>query len=147
MPLLTGRVTLAFRRMAVEKLYQVMGAAHRFVRKHPAVKCMLRPAAHLVMPSIIPFRSRYISRDEYQSWMVRYETITQADDAAIRADIARFPRQPLLSVVMAPHQAPEAALRATIASLQAQIYENWAPRLTDGAGPYTHLTPPTIHLW
>lgn len=134
MPLLTGRVTPALRRMAVEKLYQVMGAAHRFVRKHPAVKRMLRPAAHLVMPSIIPFRSRYISRDEYQSWMVRYETITQADDAAIRADIARFPRQPLLSVVMAPHQAPEAALRATIASLQAQIYENWELCLTDGSG-------------
>lgn len=140
MTLSTLRVPASLRRMAADRVYQAIGMAHRFVRSHPALKRALRPLAHLLMPAIMSFRSRHVSRRDYKDWVARYETITAADEAAIRADIARFPSCPLLSVVMATYETPEPYLRAAIASLQAQIYENWELCVADDGSRAPHVT-------
>lgn len=116
-----------------------MDAAHRFVRSHPALKRALRPLAHLATPSLLSFRAGHISRRAYKRWIARHETITPADAAAMRADIARFPARPLLSVVMATYETPEPYLRAAIASLQAQLYAEWELCVADDHSSAPHV--------
>ncbi|GAA4485914.1 glycosyltransferase family 2 protein [Gluconacetobacter asukensis] len=136
----TGWVPPAIRRLATDSVHQVVNAAHRFVRQHPRLKRALRPVTHLVLPSIMPFRSGHIARADYERWVAEQGMITAADEAAMRADIARFPYRPLLSVVMATYETPEPYLRAAIASLQSQIYADWELCVADDGSSAPHVT-------
>ncbi|MBL6455507.1 glycosyltransferase family 2 protein [Belnapia sp. T6] len=62
----------------------------------------------------------------YRAWIVRHDPpLTAADRAAIAAHIAALPARPLISVVMVAQGAPDAGLRAAIASLRGQLYPHW----------------------
>ncbi|MFW7269425.1 glycosyltransferase family 2 protein [Gluconacetobacter sp. Hr-1-5] len=134
-----GGLTTAIRRTTAETVYQAMGAAHRFVRRHPVLKRALLPAGRRIMPLIMSFRSRHVSRRDYASWITQHEAITTADEAAMRAHIARFAYRPTLSVVMATFETPAPYLRAAITSLQAQIYEDWELCVADDGSSAPHV--------
>jgi O-antigen biosynthesis protein len=139
MTLTLGRVLPTARKAAVDGVSRAADAAHRFIRDHPSLRRLLRPAARLVLKPGMRIWSQSVSARDYARWAARHDTTTPADEAAIRADIARFPRRPLLSVVMATYETPEPYLRAAIASLQAQIYEHWELCVADDASGAPHV--------
>ncbi|MFS3136896.1 glycosyltransferase family 2 protein [Gluconacetobacter sacchari] len=139
MTLSAFRAPPALRRMAADRLSRTAGAAYRFLRKHPAIRRALRPIAQRVFPSLVSFHAAHIPRHDYEDWIARHDTLTAQDEVAIRTDITRFPRRPLLSVVMATYETPERYLRAAIASLQGQIYEEWELCVADDASSATHV--------
>ncbi|MGE5094452.1 MAG: glycosyltransferase family 2 protein [Betaproteobacteria bacterium] len=77
----------------------------------------------------------------YPEWVRRYSTPSEQDLAAMRADAARFARQPLVSLVTPVYNTPEAYLRAMIESVLAQAYERWELCLADDASTAPHVRP------
>ncbi|MES2524780.1 MAG: glycosyltransferase [Gemmatimonadota bacterium] len=78
-------------------------------------------------------------REFYRDWVARNDTLTDADRAAIRAHIVRLPAAPLISVVMPVYEAPEALLRAAVASVQAGLWPHWELCIADDASPSPHV--------
>jgi GT2 family glycosyltransferase len=62
---------------------------------------------------------------EYPLWVRHHDTLSEADRDAIRADIARLPAPPTLSLLLPVGFAPSARLLETLASLRAQLYPDW----------------------
>ena len=62
---------------------------------------------------------------DYGRWVVAFDTITDADRAAIRAQIAGLPFRPVISVIMPIGTTSEIALRESVNSVGGQLYEFW----------------------
>jgi O-antigen biosynthesis protein len=62
---------------------------------------------------------------DYGRWVVAFDTITDADRAAIRAHIARVPFRPIISVIMPIGTTSEIALHESFNSVGAQLYPFW----------------------
>ena len=62
---------------------------------------------------------------DYGRWVVAFDTITDADRAAIRAHIAGLPFRPIISVIMPIGTTSEIALRESFNSVGAQLYPFW----------------------
>jgi glycosyltransferase involved in cell wall biosynthesis len=60
------------------------------------------------------------------------------DKLAIQSHINDLPR-PLISIVMPAYETPESYLRAAIASVRSQLYQNWELCVTDDASPSPHV--------
>lgn len=71
--------------------------------------------------------------NNYQEWVRRFDTLSAQDQQLIRADVERFARRPLISVVMPTYNTPERWLRAAIESVRAQLYPNWELCIADDA--------------
>ncbi|MFC6792441.1 glycosyltransferase [Methylobacterium komagatae] len=69
----------------------------------------------------------------YLEWIERHERPNQADISWMQGEISRWARHPLLSVLMPVFDPPVALLEEAVASLQAQIYENWELCIADDA--------------
>jgi O-antigen biosynthesis protein len=69
----------------------------------------------------------------YDRWISKYDTFTETARRRIRADIARWPRRPLISVVMPVYNTDPRWLRAAIRSVQTQLYSNWELCISDDA--------------
>lgn len=78
-------------------------------------------------------------RAGYADWIAAYDTLSAADIAAIRAQVAGLPVKPLISVVMATYETPAEPLRRAIASVQAQIYPHWELCIADDASTAPHV--------
>ena len=139
MSLFLGWMPQRVRKAMIGHLNQAMDIAQYFVRKHPALRRALRPLIHSLVRPLSSLRSQRLSHIDYKKWIVENETITAADERAIRADIARFAHRPLLSVIMATYETPEAYLLAAIASVQAQIYDHWELCIADDASSAPHV--------
>jgi O-antigen biosynthesis protein len=70
---------------------------------------------------------------EYMEWIKRYDTLTDADRAAIGQDIERLPFKPLISLIMPTYNTPEKWLRLAIDSVRKQLYPNWELCIADDA--------------
>jgi GT2 family glycosyltransferase len=70
------------------------------------------------------------SEGAYARWIAKNEP--RAKDFA-RQRKTRFPRSPLISIVVPVHETPPEFLRAMLDSVLAQSYENWELCLADGA--------------
>ncbi len=81
-----------------------------------------------------------VGRD-YEKWIRAYDTLADTDRDAIRAHILRLRERPLLSVVLTVYNTPERWLRLAIASVRAQLYENWELCIADDASPAPHVRP------
>lgn len=126
-----GRISLFVRKVAVYYVNHLINNTRLFVRKHTTFKRVLRP--------LIPYVLRLQAWTDYRKWVTENATVRPEDEAAIRADIARFSRRPLLSVVMATYETPAPYLLAAIQSVQAQIYDNWELCIADDASSSPHV--------
>jgi glycosyltransferase involved in cell wall biosynthesis len=75
----------------------------------------------------------------YQSWVERYDTLQDADRAAIRRHIGELEHRPLISVVMPVFNTPEPFLRAAIQSVVAQLYPRWELCIADDRSTEPHV--------
>ena len=77
---------------------------------------------------------------DYKSWVRMYDTLTPEDGTAIKADIARLPVRPRVSVVMPVYNTPEPYLREALDSVLAQFYPDWELCIADDASTAPHVT-------
>ncbi len=76
---------------------------------------------------------------DYQRWIEKYDTLTNADIERMKAEIETFPQKPLISVVMPVYNTPERYLREAIESVIAQIYPHWELCIADDASPKPYI--------
>lgn len=69
----------------------------------------------------------------YDTWVRCFDTLSEADRARIRAEVARMPAPPLISVVMPVYNPDPAVLEEAIRSVRAQLYPHWELCLADDA--------------
>jgi GT2 family glycosyltransferase len=79
-------------------------------------------------------------RYEYWEWIERYDTLTDANRAAIRRHIDQLSYKPLISVVMPVYNTPEKWLRRAIESVSRQLYSNWELCIADDASVEPNIT-------
>jgi glycosyltransferase involved in cell wall biosynthesis len=75
----------------------------------------------------------------YTEWVQRFDTLDEADRAAIAERLRILPYQPLLSVVMPTYETPDKWLRRAVATVQAQLYSNWELCIADDASRSAHV--------
>src|SRR6266508_6580107 len=69
----------------------------------------------------------------YDRWIARYDTLTERARRRVRAETARWPVRPLISVIMPVYNTDPRWLGAAIRSVQAQPYSNWELCISDDA--------------
>lgn len=74
-------------------------------------------------------------RTDYQEWIRRYDTLTDADREHIRKKAGKLARQPLISVLMPTYNSSTEWLQEAIDSVRGQLYENWELCIADDASP------------
>lgn len=116
----------------------VIDGLRAFGRRHPALRQALRPLAR-GLRARVPFGLMQTTPERYQDWIAAYDTLTEADRAAIRARVAAMADPPLISVVMPVYNPPEAFFRAAIASVRAQLYPHWELCVADDASTAPHV--------
>jgi glycosyltransferase involved in cell wall biosynthesis/predicted nucleic acid-binding Zn-ribbon protein len=79
--------------------------------------------------------------DFYGRWIAQYDQLTEADRGAISAHIRKFPRLPLISVVVPVYNTPERYLRMMLDSVISQLYPNWELCIADDASTALHVRP------
>jgi GT2 family glycosyltransferase len=72
------------------------------------------------------------SHDAYPRWVARH-TRGEAELAALAAQVAALPRQPLISIITPVYNTDPRWLRACIESVRRQVYPNWQLCLCDDA--------------
>ncbi|OYD82297.1 hypothetical protein CHT98_21315 (plasmid) [Azospirillum brasilense] len=76
---------------------------------------------------------------DYETWIRLYDALVPEELAAIRADVARLARRPLISVVMPVHNTPESFLREALDSVLGQLYPDWELCIADDASTAPHV--------
>lgn len=71
------------------------------------------------------FLYKQISRNDYQTWIQRYDTSDAILEAQIREHIKVMESEPKISLLMPVQSVPLKFLKAAIASVQSQSYDNW----------------------
>lgn len=69
----------------------------------------------------------------YAAWIARFDRITAAERARIRAEIAGWEAPPLISVLMPVHDPDPRVLEAAIRSVRGQLYSAWELCIADDA--------------
>ncbi len=86
--------------------------------------------------------SRAILQDEgsrYRKWVELYDTISPQEAEEIRRFLARLPIQPKFSVLVPVYQTPQKELTEMIASVKAQIYDDWELCIADDGSKQPHV--------
>jgi glycosyltransferase involved in cell wall biosynthesis len=78
-------------------------------------------------------RNEIETKYEYSEWIERYDTLTDANRAAIRRHIDQLSYQPLISLVMPVYNPPEKWLRRAVESVKRQLYSKWELCIADDA--------------
>ena len=78
-------------------------------------------------------------RGDYQHWIERYDTMTEADKDALRRRMQSLAWRPLISVIMPVHNTPEAFLRKAIESVREQINDHWELCIADDCSTAVHV--------
>jgi glycosyltransferase involved in cell wall biosynthesis len=86
------------------------------------------------------------AHNDYSEWLRRYDTMTGADRAKIKDRIKRFPRKPLISIVMPVFDPPLSMLEEAIQSVVDQLYPNWELCIADDASTNSAV-PQLIRKW
>ncbi len=74
----------------------------------------------------------------YRKWISQNQ-ITETDRKKMRAEIAGFSRQPLISILLPVYNIEEKFLRKCLESVIAQIYQNWELCAADDFSPAPHV--------
>ena len=75
----------------------------------------------------------------YDTWIEKFDTLTNEDRDAIKRHIDDFELNPLISVVMPVYDIEERYLRQVIESVRNQLYTNWEFCIADDASPSLHI--------
>lgn len=113
---------------AVEQVKRLAAGMRAALRRHPWLRAALRP----VLPALRRVTTA-LPPIAYADWIAAHDTPDEAARARIRAEIEAWDAPPLISVVMQPHDAPEAEWLAAVASVRAQLYPHWELWIADGA--------------
>lgn len=97
-----------------------------------AMSTTMTPAAPMP-PVVNAVENPTLGGNDYAEWVRRYDTLTDADRANMRAHQADFVRQPLISVLMPTCNPKLAFLMAAIESVRHQIYPHWELCIADDA--------------
>jgi len=117
-------------------------AALRIVRRWPPVHAVV----HAVALQLVKTRwgERFVrgvvgpqaqTDQEYRTWILAHDTLSDADRAAIADHIGRLARRPLISVIMTTWRSDEGLLRAAVGSVRAQLYPHWELCIADDGSP------------
>jgi hypothetical protein len=80
-----------------------------------------------------------VDAEGYDTWVERYDTLSDDDRLIIDAAVDQMPSRPLISVVMPVYETPERCLRAAIESVRAQRYPHWELCIADDASSSPHI--------
>ncbi len=84
--------------------------------------------------------SRVIFQDaHYRKWVERYDTISPREAGEIRRFLARLPFKPKFSVIVPVYETPPKELTEMIASVKAQIYDDWELCIADDGSKSAHV--------
>jgi O-antigen biosynthesis protein len=84
--------------------------------------------------------SRVIFQDaHYREWVELYDTISPREAEEIRRFLARLPFKPKFSVLVPVYQTPPKELTEMIASVKAQIYDDWELCIADDGSKQPHV--------
>ena len=83
--------------------------------------------------------ARQAKGDDYQSWVERFDSLTDADRAAIKSEMDRFSKRPLISVLMPVYNTDREWLIRAIESVRTQLYPNWELCISDDASTSPHV--------
>jgi GT2 family glycosyltransferase/2-polyprenyl-3-methyl-5-hydroxy-6-metoxy-1,4-benzoquinol methylase len=84
-------------------------------------------------------RSRDIRPVRYAAWVEEFDTLDEADRAAIAARIAAMTSRSRISVLMPVFNTPEDWLRRAIESVRGQLYPDWELCIADDASTRPHV--------
>jgi len=84
-------------------------------------------------------RSRDIRPVRYAAWVEEFDTLDEADHAAITARIAALTSRPRISVLMPVFNTPEKWLRRAIESVREQLYPDWELCIADDSSTRPHV--------
>lgn len=76
---------------------------------------------------------------DYQNWIARFDTITDADREAMAAMTGAFASTPVISIIMPVYNTPEALLCECIDSVLDQTYPHWELCIADDCSPKPHV--------
>lgn len=97
-----------------------------------AMNTTMTPAAPMP-PVVNAVENPALGGNDYVEWVRRYDTLTDADRANMRAHQADLVRQPLISVLMPTCNPNLACFMAAIESVRHQIYPHWELCIADDA--------------
>ena len=122
-------------------VWRLAAPPRAFVNRHPRLARRVRRgvedaywAVTLQLPARLRERRRAGAGAEaaaYTRWVELYDTLGEADLAALPPLVARLTRAPLVSLLLCVGDPASADLTATIASLVGQAYERWELCLVD----------------
>ena len=81
----------------------------------------------------------------YAEWIRLYDRVTRRDAQSIRRQIAAFPRQPKISILLPVYNTDRRWLRRAIDSVRRQLYRNWELCIVDDASTAPHVS--TLLQW
>ncbi len=76
---------------------------------------------------------------DYQNWIARFDTITDADREAMAAMTGAFASTPVISIIMPAYNTPEALLCECIDSVLDQTYPHWELCIADDCSTKPHV--------
>lgn len=112
--------------------------ARLWIRRSPR---MHRAVRFLFAPTLLRVLAWHQGRmsNRYDRWLLRNDTLSPADAAAIRAHIADLAVRPRISVLLPVHNPSKTDLRASIEAVQAQLWPEWELCICDDASSSPNL--------
>jgi GT2 family glycosyltransferase len=128
----------------LQLLWHILKGQIKPVLMHPplAVKKLKKLFLLFKEGGLSAVRVRFFSDDftnNYQEWVKRYDTLTEKDLAAIKAEIPKLPFKPKFSVIMPVYNVAEKWLTKAIDSVIGQVYESWELCIADDASTLPHV--------
>lgn len=74
-----------------------------------------------------------VKAENYAEWVRQHDTLSNLDRRAIVEHITRLSHRPLISIIVPVYNAQPQFLREMIASVKAQLYQNWELCIADDA--------------
>jgi GT2 family glycosyltransferase len=84
------------------------------------LRVLWRPVRRFLMPVF-----EHKNPNAYENWIAKYDRLLPADRAAIARHLGQLPLDPDFLLMMPARDASLARIRATIATLEAQLYRRW----------------------
>jgi len=84
--------------------------------------------------------------DGYQSWIAKYDTLTEPEHDWIREQTAQMPDKPVFSIIMPVYNPPAKVLKLAIESVLKQLYPHWELCIADDASTHKEVIE-TLHAY